>query len=58
MSIIAMPSVQLTLRQDMERFNLLNFKNRASYIKDGRTANLQMLHYIYIFFNKYKYRVF
>ena len=31
------------------------FKNRASYIQDGRTATLQMLHFIYIFFNKYKY---
>ena len=36
----------------------LTFKNRASYIKDGRTATLQMLHFIYIFFNKYKYSVF
>jgi len=35
----------------------LNFKNRASYIYDGRTAILQMLHFIY-FFNKYKYWVF
>ena len=32
----------------------LTFKNRASYIQDGRTATLQMLHFIY-FFNKYKY---
>jgi hypothetical protein len=36
----------------------LTFKNRASYIKDGRTATLQMLHFIYIFFNSYKYWVF
>jgi hypothetical protein len=35
----------------------LTFKNRASYIKDGRTATLQMLHFIY-FFSKYKYWVF
>jgi len=35
----------------------LSFKNRASYIWDGRTATLQMLHFIY-FFNKYKYWVF
>ena len=28
---------------------LLAFKNRASYIQDGRTATLQMLHFIYIF---------
>jgi hypothetical protein len=27
----------------------LNFKNRASYIQEGRTATLQMLHFIYIF---------
>ena len=31
------------------------FKKRGSHIKDGRTATLQMLHFIYIFFNKYKY---
>jgi len=33
----------------------LTFMNHASYIQDGRTATLQMLHFIYIFFNKYKY---
>jgi hypothetical protein len=27
----------------------LTFKNRASYIWDGRTATLQMLHFIYLF---------
>jgi hypothetical protein len=27
----------------------LTFKNRASYIKDGRIATLQMLHFIYLF---------
>jgi hypothetical protein len=27
----------------------LTFKNRASYIQDGRTATLQMLHFIHIF---------
>ena len=27
----------------------LTFKNRASYIKDGFTATLQMLHFIYFF---------
>jgi hypothetical protein len=32
----------------------LTFKNCASHIWDGRTATLQMLHFIY-FFNKYKY---
>jgi hypothetical protein len=30
----------------------LTFKNRASYIQDGRTATLQMLHFIYIFFQQ------
>jgi len=30
-------------------YYILTFKNRASYIKDGRTATLQMLHFIYIF---------
>jgi len=25
------------------------FKNRASYIWDGRTANFQMLHFIYFY---------
>jgi len=38
-------------------FLRLTFKNLVSYILDGRTATLQMLHFIY-FFNKYKYRVF
>jgi hypothetical protein len=32
----------------------LIFKNRAFYIWDGRTATLQMLHFIY-FFNNYEY---
>ena len=27
----------------------LTFKNRASYIQDGRTATFQMLHFIYFF---------
>jgi hypothetical protein len=27
----------------------LTFKNRASYIYDGRTATLQMLHFMYFF---------
>jgi hypothetical protein len=27
----------------------LTFKNRASYIQNGRTTTLQMLHFIYIF---------
>jgi hypothetical protein len=36
----------------------LTFKNLASYIQDGRIATLQMLQFIYIYFNKYKYGVF
>jgi hypothetical protein len=28
----------------------LTFKNRASYISDGPTATLQILHFIYIYF--------
>jgi hypothetical protein len=31
------------------KMNHLTFKNLASYIKDGRTATLQMLHFIYLF---------
>jgi hypothetical protein len=31
---------------------MLIFRNRASYIKDGHTATLQTPHFIY-FFNKY-----
>jgi len=27
----------------------LTFKNRASYIYDGRTATLKMLHFVYFF---------
>jgi hypothetical protein len=33
---------------------VLTFKNRASYILNGRTATLQMLHFIY-FFQQLKY---
>jgi hypothetical protein len=35
----------------------LTFKIRAFYKQDGRTATLQMSHFIY-FFNAYKYWVF
>jgi hypothetical protein len=35
-----------TLSRD---FSILTFKNRASHIQDGRTATLQMLHFIYFF---------
>ena len=30
----------------------LTFKNRASYIWDGRTDTFQMLHFIYFFFQQ------
>jgi hypothetical protein len=33
----------------------LTLKNRASYIEDRRTATLQMLRFVYFFFNNYKY---
>jgi len=45
----------LTWQKSQSR--LLTFKNRASYIQDGGTATLQMLHFIY-FYNNYKYWVF
>ena len=35
----------------------LTFRKRASYIQDGHTANLQMLHFIYLF-NKCTYCIF
>ena len=35
-----------------QSFLMLTFKSRASYIQDGRTAALQMLHFIYIFFQQ------
>jgi hypothetical protein len=28
---------------------VLTFKNRASYIQDGHTATLQILHFVYFF---------
>jgi hypothetical protein len=37
------------LRNEKMFYRELNFKNRASYIQDGRTATLQTLHLIYIF---------
>ena len=41
-----------TLIQDKRSSKLvLTFKNRASYIQDGCTATLQMLHFIYFFFS-------
>jgi hypothetical protein len=39
-----------TLQNVSDIYSLsLTFKNRASYIQDGRTATLQMLHFIYFF---------
>ena len=35
-----------------ENILCLTFKNRASYIQDGRTATLQMLHFISFFFQQ------
>ena len=43
------------LTLEMIYLDVLTFKNRASYIQDGRTATLQMLHFYIYFFNKYKY---
>jgi hypothetical protein len=37
-----------------QKFGPLTFRHRASYIQDDRSANLQMLYFIYLF-NKYKY---
>jgi len=43
--------VSLQTRAKIERLagSCLTFKNRASYIWDGRTATLKTLHFIYIF---------
>ena len=40
----------LTPNSNFVTWVVLTFKNRASYIMDGPTATLQMLHFIYIFF--------
>ena len=37
------------LRRRMVIYGKLTFRIRASYIQDGRTATLQMLHFIYCF---------
>jgi hypothetical protein len=51
--ITVVESVYSAVRTDSlykaDNVSLLTFKNRASYIKDGRTATLQMLHFIYLF---------
>ena len=44
-----MEQVNTLCIQNAETCLMLTFKNRASYIQDGRTTTLQMLHYIYIF---------
>jgi len=54
---LSMRYVNLPFSTPCSKTNL-TFRNRTSYIQDGRTATLQMLHFIYFFFNKYKYRVF
>ena len=41
----------IIIRWDATACSSLTFKNRASYIQDGRTATLQMLHFIYFFFS-------
>jgi hypothetical protein len=56
-SLLSPFSHSLSYTEDEDNGIDLTFKNRASYIQDGRTASLQMLHFIY-FFNKYKYWVF
>jgi hypothetical protein len=50
----AMHSFQLqrnrnSTKQYYKTHFFLTFKNPASYISDGRTATLQMLHFIYFF---------
>ena len=42
-------NVCLYIHFPLNRSRKLTFKNRASYIQDGRTATLQMLHFIYFF---------
>jgi hypothetical protein len=41
-------------RSSVPTYPPIPFRHRASYIYDDRCANLQMLHFIYLF-NKYKY---
>jgi len=55
---VEMTTQDVTVKLGMCRCSVvhqLTFKNHTSYIYDGRTATLQMLHFIYFFFNKYKY---
>jgi len=55
-----LPSIKISYAGQVPtaiKMTSLTFKKSASYIQDGRTANLQMLHFIY-FFNKYEYWVF
>jgi hypothetical protein len=46
----SMPTAHRQTKGEVGRSGIvLTFKNRASYIQDGRTATLQMLHFIYFF---------
>ena len=42
----------LTKQESSQSLHPLTFKNLASYIQDGRTATLQMLHFIFFFFQQ------
>jgi hypothetical protein len=44
-------ALQLTSHSTTDDTEQLTFKNRASYIQDGRTAILQKLHFIYFLTN-------
>jgi hypothetical protein len=46
-------SIQYFTQTDQQLW-ILTFRHRASYIEDDRSADLQMLHFTYLF-NKYKY---
>jgi hypothetical protein len=46
---IATVCLTATVLGDVRSSGILTFRNLASYIKDGRTATLQMLHFIYLF---------
>jgi len=48
-AVYVCPSVCPSVRPHGITRLTLNFRNRASYIQDGRTATLQILHFIYFF---------
>jgi hypothetical protein len=48
-TMVARTRLNVTLHVRCLSYTALTFKNRASYIQDGRTATLQMSHFIYIF---------